>query len=856
MKILQRLRAIYKSLRRPSRESLVLPVIFEHFQEILADNQRAMEIIADMGEKAGGEYIFDRQYLADVVLRLHDLVLRLVKGLNLVAANRYTELYETLDRVFLPLQAELSGRLSLAAGAPLLCRLDQLPLDNPELTGGKASNLAQISQRLGLPVPAGFVITTQAYRRFLEHNLLETQIHAVLENWQTGRSDERQSSRQLQYHFLAGTVPSEVVRAISAALAEFPKETLWAVRSSAYGEDGELSFAGLHKTLLQVADRGLLPAYKEVLASLYSSAALVYRRKMGLLGEEAAMAVLCQQMVSARLSGVAHSRALEVNEPRYLMIYAAPGTGEVVSGRSVARRLLVAREAPHRISWWPDDPADVATAVPWPELFPQHLIEQLAGWIVTIERYFKRVQEIEWAIDNQARLWILQTRNLQVPQEKLPELETVYASCSSQTLLLQNQGAVAHAGIGAGPVFQVQNDADMDRFPDGAILVTPFTAPWLARIVPKAAGIIAERGSVAGHLATIAREFRVPTLVGVPEALKLLPGGQEVTLDTYSRRVYLGRVQELLDHEVARAMVFEDTAEFRLLRRLWRRIAPLHLIDPQAPNFTPTSCTSVHDIVRFIHEKAVQELMNIPRNIHPPAGFKVWTLSSDVPLDLKILDLGGGVDPEATGSRLTLDQVWSRPLRVLWEELSCPGVWNTEPIPVDFRGLMASLTRTQAEVPGLESGAGIDLAVISGTYLNLNLRLGYHFNLIDARLEEDPGHNHIYFRFVGGVTDLTRRSRRAMLLARILSRHYFKVDVKGDLVVARVLHLAGSEIEARLRLLGRLIGFTRQLDIRLRSDMELDYFEQLFLQQGPPVSETRSEGGQHGTATEDPGLGR
>lgn len=160
------------------------------------------------------------------------------------------------------------------------------------------------------------------------------------------------------------------------------------------------------------------------------------------------------------------------------------------------------------------------------------------------------------------------------------------------------------------------------------------------------------------------------------------------------------------------------------------------------------------------------------------------------------------------------------------------------------------------ETPGLESGAGLDLAVISSTYLNLHLRLGYHFNLIDARLEEEPGHNHIYFRFVGGVTDLTRRSRRAQLLARILSRHYFKVDITGDLVVARVLHLDASEIEARLRLLGRLIGFTRQLDVRLRSDIELDHFEQLFWQQGPPVGGTRVEGGQYGTTTEDPGPGR
>ena len=104
---------------------------------------------------------------------------------------------------------------------------------------------------------------------------------------------------------------------------------------------------------------------------------------------------------------------------------------------------------------------------------------------------------------------------------------------------------------------------------------TPFTAPWLARIVPKASGIIAERGSAAGHLATISREFRVPALVGVAGAMKMFDAGEEITLDTYNRCVYRGRVRALLNYELMHSLVFEDAAEFRLLRRLLKRIAPL-----------------------------------------------------------------------------------------------------------------------------------------------------------------------------------------------------------------------------------------------------------------------------------------
>lgn len=861
MNIWQRLRNLITGKGRQSQELIDLPVIFEHFQEILVDNQRAMEIITDLGEKAGGEYIFDRQYLADAVTRLQDVLLRLVKGLNLVADNRYTDLYQTLDRIFLPLESELRGRLSLSADAPLVCSLADLPLDHPEMAGGKASNLAEIRRRLDIPVPEGFVITTKGYRRFLEHNHLEERIHGILENWQAGQGDERQTSRQIQYNMLAGAVPPDVSRAIRSHVEAGKKEKPWIVRSSAYGEDGELSFAGLHKSLLNVTGKNMLSAYKEVLASLYNPEALIYRQRMGILGEEAAMAVLYQEMIQAQISGVAHSRALEMSASDQVMIYAAPGPGRVVQGRSQVQRILVHCEPPFEITWLPQDPSaekpglgranDSAAAreagQSGLELLSDGVVRQLAIWVASIERYFKRAQEIEWAVDLEGKLWILQSRNLHFPQAELPNLEEVCDSCTAQPVIVRDLGSVAHAGVGAGPVFKVRSDEDMGRFPEGAIMVTPFTAPWLARIVPKASGIIAERGSAAGHLATISREFRVPALVGVADAMKMFDVGEEITLDTYNRCVYRGRVRALLNYELMHSLVFEDAAEFRLLRRLLKGIAPLGLTDPQAGNFTPDGCTTVHDVVRYIHEKAIQELMDIPKSLSRPSGVQVRTLASAVPLDLKILDLGGGIDPEAAGLKVTLAQVRSLPLKALWEVLTRPGVWSTEPIPVDFQGMMSSLTRTMTSSPGLETGSGIDLAVISDSYLNLHLRLGYHFNLVDARMEADPVHNHIYFRFLGGVTDITRRSRRAQLLARILSRCHFKVDVKGDLVIARVLHLTADEIEARLKMLGQLIGFTRQLDIQLRSDEDVDRFENTFFQHASPDGKCEAEGGQHGT---------
>ncbi len=202
-----------------------------------------------------------------------------------------------------------------------------------------------------------------------------------------------------------------------------------------------------------------------------------------------------------------------------------------------------------------------------------------------------------------------------------------------------------------------------------------------------------------------------------------------------------------------------------------------------------------------------------------------------MPIGLKILDLGEGLALELAGEKVRLADIESLPLKAVWTGVSQPDVWSTEPVDVDFKGLMSSLTRNWDATGSGASSAGFNLAVINKTYMNLHLRLGYHFNLIDARMDDEPQHNHVYFRFVGGVTDITRRSRRAQVLAQILADFQFHAVTKGDLVVARLLHLPKEEIRQRLLVLGALIGFTRQLDIQLRSDQDIPRFVEAFYQQ-------------------------
>jgi pyruvate,water dikinase len=158
-----------------------------------------------------------------------------------------------------------------------------------------------------------------------------------------------------------------------------------------------------------------------------------------------------------------------------------------------------------------------------------------------------------------------------------------------------------------------------------------------------------------------------------------------------------------------------------------------------------------------------------------------------------------------------------------------PGMWATEPMSVDFGSFMSSLTRTFSATMAGPRYLGLNLAVISREYINLSLRLGYHFNIIDSYISENPNDNYAYFRFLGGVTDITRRSRRVKFIAEVLGRYDFRVDVRGDLVVARIKKLPAQDILGKMRILGRLVAFTRQLDVKMISDEHMSKYMEDFL---------------------------
>jgi pyruvate,water dikinase len=357
------------------------------------------------------------------------------------------------------------------------------------------------------------------------------------------------------------------------------------------------------------------------------------------------------------------------------------------------------------------------------------------------------------------------------------------------------------------------------------VLVTRRASPHLASAMPRVAAIITEVGSPTGHMAALAREFRIPTIVDCGAAVARLRPGQEVTVDADENLVYEGRVDALLQYQLVAENGFEDSAEYRVLRRLLRRITPLGLVDPQSDAFRAERCRTAHDVIRFAHEKAVEEIinLNVTSGVVGIEGARL--LDSELPLGLRIIDIGGGLDPVLAGvspnAPVTPQALRSLPMRALWQGLTTPGVWSTRPVGVGFRTFMASAMSWHSS-----ESAGRNLAVLSDAYVNLSLNLGYHYTMVDAYVADARSANQIYFRFVGGASDLERRVRRATMVREILDRLDFAVRQSRDLVIANARRLPREQTEDRLRALGRLIGFTRQVDALMDSeDLAMRYVE-------------------------------
>lgn len=706
------------------------------------------------------------------------------------------------------------------------------------LVGNKSHNLLRLRQAGAARVPAGFTITATTFSLLVDHNGLRPALDLLLAAIDPERPESLEEISQslvtlVRRMEIPDAVRDEILGRYDDLAATDPGGApRVAVRSSALHEDGDHSFAGQYHSVLGVDRSGLLASYLEVVASKYTPEALLYRISAGLSDEEAAMAVLVLTMVDAAASGVVYTRIPapdgtgerllvqsvsglglplvggETSPDMYLFVPDCDTPEQAVAGRQQQRLVLVDGEVR-------TEALDDAVARPL-SLSGDEAV-RLAAAARELEAFFGAPQDIEWAVDRERELYILQSRPLVSGKEPDPQA-AVFQPAEPP---LVTGGRRASGELCDGVVHHLDPVGPSD-IPRGAVLVTRQIPPSLVRHIHRLAGVVCERGALTGHFATVCREFGVVLLVDAADALELLPAGTRVVVDARAGAVYPGRLPEGV-----RPAGRDASADpyLKRLRGLLDYITPLHLVDPADSTFRPQSCRSLHDIIRYAHEKAMQTMFGLS-DLASGKSSRCRLLDTDLAIDIYLLDVGGGFREPGEGETVTVARVASRPFLALWQGLSHPDVdWDSH-LHFDWKGFSDA-----ALSGGVVSGGAKEFAsyaIVSGDYCNLNMRFGYHFTLVDCLCGDEVRGNYCQLRFAGGGGDYQGRSLRIRLLTLILGRLGFEVNVKADLLDARIGELDRDSLVELLATVGRLLGATKLLDMVLKDEHQLEPFADRF----------------------------
>ena len=496
---------------------------------------------------------------------------------------------------------------------PYVTWFEQLGKDDVRRVGGKNASLGEMVRHLapqGIEVPPGFATTADAYWQFVVANQLKETMAALLDDLAAGKAKLSEVGQAIRRAFLRGEWPDVTARAVTSAYAELcrragKRDADVAVRSSATAEDlPDASFAGQQESFLNIrGDAALLDACRRCYASLFTDRAISYRQAKGFDHTKVALSVGVQRMVRSDLgsAGVMFSIDTETGFDKIVLINAAWGLGENVVQGTVdpdeyeifkpflsnaaltpiiekklgekARKMIYASDGDHPTRNVPTSKAERAAFV-----LSDADILALARWACTIERHYGRPMDMEWAKDGETgELFIVQARPETVQSRTQASAFKTYRIKSKGRKLVS--GLSIGEAVVAGRACLIDRPRDMDRFVDGAILVTRTTDPDWVPIMKRAAAIITDHGGRTSHAAIVSRELGVPAVVGTGNATQVLHDEQELTVSCaegdegfiYEGTAVFDAEQLDLDHIPAtRTQVMLNLANPAAAFRWWR----------------------------------------------------------------------------------------------------------------------------------------------------------------------------------------------------------------------------------------------------------------------------------------------
>jgi pyruvate,water dikinase len=817
---------------------------YECLRNLLNQNTLLLERMSKIEEDLRF-YLPTSPYIQSGISRLVDETLLLTEDLNVLSQGRFASLYRTFDRIRRELTQQFSTLTSDRRLIPLTLSLSRVVKAPRGLAGNKAYNLSRVAEALPEHVPPGFVVTTEAYWRFMHEGGLFAAVMPDLQQLEAIQDPDSLRNRleTIRKRILNTPIPGEIEQEILRRARPESGQAGWAVRSSAEGEDGHFSFAGQFESLLNVPEHEALNAYRQVIQSRFHPRAYLYRRELNLLEIDTPMAVLFLGLVEARSAGVLYTRDPNDRNKGCMLIQSVWGLAQdLVTGRMEGDRFSVARSSAEKTLGERIQPklrrlvADRKGGLRTEQIADEEAKRSSLSqsdrkllWEMghALERHFKTPLDIEWVIDPEGKVWVVQARPLLTQDQKA---EVLPQTPVGEKPILEG-GITIMEGRASGPLIRVEAATLPKKVPAGSILVVPVATPEIATLLPFLAGFISESGTPTSHAARLLRERRpkIPTLFDVEGALSALEGEETIGLDATHRRIYRGSPwPEPPEKKAERDPRPEASWE---KDPLCKRIFPLNLTDPASPRFRADGCSSLHDIIRFVHEKAVETVFDFGDRHAGSRKQKARRLQTDFPLNITVLDLGGAFGDEVQGQGpVAPSQIASIPFQATWQGMADPEMSWAGRQQVSLKGFTSVLVSSMAT-----SGSGArklgdqNYLLVARDYMNMNLRLAYHYTMVDALVGESAENNFVNFRFRGGGAGADRRELRAKFLSEILRRSRFAVDRRGDLVTAWFRRYPRARCEEALAMLGRLMACSRQLDMLIANTRIAHDYAERFL---------------------------
>jgi len=430
--------------------------------------------------------------------------------------------------------------------------------------GGKCANLGELLGQIGVPVPNGFAVSAGAYHVFLKDTGAAKKIDAMLSGTDTADLESLQDvSRKIRKHVEGLSMPAKMEKAILEAYQALSKQVgkkavAVAVRSSATAEDlPGASFAGQQDTFLNVTEKTLLKSVQRCWSSLFTPRAIVYRKEKGFSEDDVLISVAVQEMVFSEASGVMFTLEPVSGDRDKVVIDASWGLGEAIVSGQVTPDEYAVEKGSFRIldkqifrkskqivsdkkgsTKWVDVPKKRQER---PALSDKAII-RLARYGIQIENHYGAPQDIEWAVDKDGRIFILQARPETVHGAKGDVKREERGDFMEEDILLRGMGV--SPGQGSGRVKNMPDVKDISNFEKGGVLVTKMTTPDWVPAMRIASAIVTNLGGKTCHAAIVSRELGVPCIVGAENATEVLTDGEMVTVDGQRGLVFKGAIEQ------------------------------------------------------------------------------------------------------------------------------------------------------------------------------------------------------------------------------------------------------------------------------------------------------------------------